>query len=123
MTTHIRQLAARAQFTLGLTHDEMARMTGVSLRTAQRWAAGHSEPASFQLARVIPALYARDRELAAEITKAVGTTFERLGLEPADAKPAPPPPALVPLLAAAVDAPPPAAAPPPPPASPASNGA
>src|SRR5262249_53536689 len=82
-----------AQRALGMSQKEFGYASGASHRTAARWAAGHSRPASHHLVAVAKLLYSTDRALAAEVASHADETLITLGLEtpPVPAAPQPPP--------------------------------
>ena len=87
-------------------HDGGAELVGSSLRTVQRWSAGHGAPYSGDIAKLAAAVHPRDPELARRLAAAAGQTLESLGI----VVPPPPPPVqvaperspLMPLLVEAV---------------------
>jgi hypothetical protein len=101
-------LFSRAQLAMGLTQEQLGAKLRVSRRTAQRYAA--SGAPSDALKPLAALVYPHDRDLAAAIAAAAGTTLEELGIFP----PPPPPPA----KPAPIAAPPEPRAPPPPPPPP-----
>jgi hypothetical protein len=94
-------LLALATRLLGLTQRELADALGSSLRTAQRWSVGHSEPSDDQLGQLASLVFSRDADLAAQLAARAHTTVAALGLvvpsspaplpvaEPARPRPAP----------------------------------
>jgi hypothetical protein len=98
-------LVARAQRTLGLTHERFGKALAMSKRTAARWSSRGATPTMRQLHTLARLVHPRDAELAEEIASAASETLESLGIVAPPPPPEPPPP-------------PPAPPPPPPPAPP-----
>jgi hypothetical protein len=98
---HFMAAFFEAQHRLGLSHGDLAKLIGVSRRTAERWSQGTSTPASFQVARLAVAVHHRDVGLALKLASAAGKSLEDLGVVPPPASPPSPPP-VTPLLVEAV---------------------
>ena len=91
MATPSAALYVKSQVALGKTQVGLARMLGISRRTAQRWVA-HGVPAS-GLAKLARLVHPRDPGLAATLATRAGRTLGELGI----VQPQPPaPPALSP---------------------------
>lgn len=91
-TATIAQLVARARHAMPNLLDAVGRAPGWSKRTLQRWQAAEQRPSDNQLAELARLVHPHDAELAAEVAAAAGTTLVSLGLEAAQAPPAPAPP-------------------------------
>jgi hypothetical protein len=102
MATPVLPLILEATRQLLLTQRQLAKLTGVSLRTLQR-TGGFTQPKHY--AALIQALYPRNPALAAQIAAAIGKSLPELGVQP------PSPPAVAALV-------PPPAPPPGPPSPP-----
>src|SRR5579885_1279031 len=94
---HAPELITRAQLALGVSQAQLGKdVWGCSRRTMSRWVAGKSGPSLQQWAELVRHVFPRNRELAAEIAKAMGESLVSLRLEtpPAPAAPVPagPPP-------------------------------
>lgn len=92
-------LEARSLLLLG--QRSLGDLLGLSRRTIQRWDAGKSSPASWELAKLATVVHPRDADLAAKLAASAGTTLEALGLA------IPPPAAVEPAPAIAPQGPPP----------------
>ena len=84
----VMPLHFEAQSKLGLNQRQTAELCGISLRTVQRWAGRRSHPSSFDYTALAKASFPVDRDLAARLASAGGTTLAQMGL----AVPAPPAP-------------------------------
>ncbi len=86
----VMPLHFEAQSKLGLNQRQTAELCGISLRTVQRWAGRRSHPSSFDYTALAKASFPVDRDLAARLASAGGTTLAQMGLA-VPAPPAPPP--------------------------------
>ena len=77
-----------AQRLLSLSQRQLAELVGSSLRTVQRWSAGHGAPYTSDIVKLAAAVHPRDPALARRLASHAGQTPESLGL----VAPAPPPP-------------------------------
>jgi hypothetical protein len=77
-----------AQAALEATNLALGKQLGVSSRTISRWQMGQTALAPKYLAELAPLVYPRDKELAADMAAAAGTTLDALGVT----KPAAPAP-------------------------------
>lgn len=94
-----RDLVARAQRTLGMTHRAFGEALGASERTAQRWARHGATLTVSQLRALAALVHPYDSSLAAELAEATSETLESLGIAAPPAPPVAPiaaPPALPP---------------------------
>jgi hypothetical protein len=91
-------LLLAAQEALVFTQAELGDAIGVSKRTTQRLCVGRSIMYPEYLAKLIPAVHARDATLASEMAASLGQTLESLGIvkPPPAPAPAPPPAPLAP---------------------------
>jgi hypothetical protein len=88
----VMPLHFEAQSKLGLNQRQTAELCGISLRTVQRWAGRRSHPSSFDYTALAKASFPVDRDLAARLASAGGTTLVQMGL----VVPVPPAPPLAP---------------------------
>ena len=73
-------LVIKAQDSLALTQEGLARLVGSSRRTMTRWWSGQSGPSVSQLQVLARAVHPRDPGLAAKLAEEGGATLEALGL-------------------------------------------
>jgi transcriptional regulator with XRE-family HTH domain len=69
-----------AQRALLLSQQDLASITGASLRTVQRWYAGQASPSPNEIARLAAAVYPTDPDLARRLAMGVGRSLESLGV-------------------------------------------
>ncbi|MHB8420665.1 MAG: hypothetical protein ACYDCL_21545 [Myxococcales bacterium] len=104
MAQNFQQLVFEARRLVAYTNRDFAKLTGVSLRTVERYNRNFGISHSGQTHKLIAAVYPKNAELARQLAVASGTSLEALGLVPPapavsaapPAPPAPPPPAPVP---------------------------